>query len=125
MITMPESRRMGSGFTNSRKRSFLSLCRNLGLFAAAAMLVPLAAKAQQSTPLARGTLNWTITETTGQCGPAMPPFMILPYTYNLYSFGSFTFNYQGTNYPLSGVAAWVQDNNSPTGARRLVRSQRR
>jgi hypothetical protein len=55
----------------------------------------------------------------------MPPFMILPYTYNLYSFGSFTFNYQGTNYPLSGVAAWVQDNNSPTGARRLVRSQRR
>jgi hypothetical protein len=61
----------------------------------------------QSTSVGGGTLSWTVNESYGQCGPGYPG----PFSYNQYTFGSFSFN----NIPLSASAAWIQDNNSTTG----------
>jgi hypothetical protein len=57
------------------------------------------ARAQtQNLGLDGGTLSWTVTERTGNCGAVA--------SFPLYIYNSFNFTYGGTNYPLSGQTAY-------------------
>jgi hypothetical protein len=90
-------------FSTVRTLSYLSM---VILFASS-----LIAARAQSTSVGGGTLSWSVTQSTGKCGPQQPP----QYSFTEWSFSSFNFLYGGTNYPLGGSAAYIQDNNSTTG----------
>lgn len=63
----------------------------------------------QSTNVGGGTLSWTVTQSTGVCGEWHT------FTFTEWSLSNFQFLYGGTTYPLSGSAAYLQDNNSTIG----------
>jgi len=66
---------------------------------------------QQSTSVGGGTLTWTVTQSSGTCGPTG-----YGWSYTQWNFGSFQFSYQGTTYPLNGYSVvYLQDNNGTMG----------
>ncbi len=64
----------------------------------------------QSASVAGGTLTWTVTQSSGQCGPVG-----YGWSYTSWNYSSFQFVYEGTTYPLSGTVAYLQDNNGNLG----------
>ncbi len=63
----------------------------------------LTAARAQSTSVDGGVLSWTVTQSSGRCGP-------YGLSYTEWNFSSFKFNYGGTNYSVGAGAAYF---NSP------------